>query len=114
MAERKKKKTPEDEGAVRIDAASDKPRAGGVGGGPRWLNPKESLPKEITAETTAPKQTILDKALAVVPGVSPVGKTEGCVLAAVVIAQALDRLGEKMIQAAAVGRANIVVEQSKK
>lgn len=109
---KKKKLTPQEEGAVRMDGASDADIRNKVG--PRWLNPKEALPKQMQEQPKPPKLTLLDEALAVVPGVSPTGKTEGSVLAGVIIAQALDRLGANMLRAAAIGRANIVVEQGRK
>lgn len=108
---KKKKLTPQEEGAVRMDGASDKDTRKGVG--PRWLPPKEALPKQMQEQPKPPTRTILEMALAVAP-VSPAVAADASVLAGVIIAQALDRLGANMLRAATMGRANIVVEQGRK
>ena len=69
----------------------DRPNAG-----PQWLSPRTPLPEAVT---TVPKVSLLDKAQAV----TGIGATPEMV-AAVIVAQALDRLGDKIIEAAAVGR----------
>ncbi len=99
MAQRKKKD--EREGGMRMDAASDKPRRPPKDlTEPTWLNPREGLPDEVTNKLlgVVPKKSIVEKAREVLPN------DHGELLAAVIIAQALDRLGEKIIQAAAVSR----------
>lgn len=63
---------------------------------PQWQSPRTPLPQP---SDHVPRQTILDKAQAI----AGIGATPEMV-AAVIVAQALDRLGDKIIEAAAVGR----------
>jgi hypothetical protein len=65
---------------------------------PEWRNPHEPLPKEMTKE--APP-SILERAAKTVDA-SPNVHTTDVIVAAVVIAEALDRLGAKLIEAAAI------------
>ena len=119
MAPRKKKD--EREGGVRVDKASDKPGRARVAAGqpatastgapgPTWLNPKEPLPASVTESLLAaseargkpmPPPTPVERALA---AIGDKYEPTPQVLAAVILSQALDRLGEKMVQAAAVSR----------
>jgi hypothetical protein len=107
-----KKRRPDGEGGMRVDSASDKP-ARKVGDGkpePFWMNPRQPIP---LIDRPAPKPVsptkLMDDAIAAVgaPSIIMGGQTGteyAVLLAAVILAQALDRHGEKMIQAAAVGR----------
>jgi hypothetical protein len=67
-------------------------------GTPQWQDPHKPLPKS----KTEPPQSIVDQAVAVVGRRR--AAEEPTMLAAVIIAQALDRLGDRMIEAAAVGK----------
>lgn len=72
---------------------------------PTWLNPREPLPK------SALPRPILDAAFDAL-GVEDQKQADECsqvIVAAVIIAQALDRLGRNIIEGAAVGR--VVVRQ---
>ena len=69
----------------------DRPNAG-----PQWQSPRTPLPE---ADTPAPKANLLEKAQAV----AGIGATPE-VVAAIIIAQACDRLGDKLVESAAVGR----------
>jgi hypothetical protein len=109
---KKKKTTPQDEGAVRMDGASDKDTRRVVG--PRWMNPKEPLPKQMQEQPKPPVTTIVDLARAIAPPGPNALVPSDTLLAGVLIAQALDRLGNNMLRAAAIGRASIVVEQGRK
>ncbi len=103
---RKKPKAPGDnDGGVRVERASDKPRRLGVGG-PIWTNPRDSLSDGVITlkmleaaggEKLKPTLTIVEKAIAAAAGRSDL-------VGAILIAQALDRLGAKLIDAAAVSR----------
>jgi len=63
-----------------------------------WKNPHEPLPKEAKK----PTPSIIERATAVVK--SDVAEHPPEILAAVIIAQALDRLGEKLIEAASISK----------
>lgn len=111
MATTRKKPT---DGGVRVESASDKPNRARVAAGqtaraasaePVWSNPKDMPPavtEKLLAESEAarkpsPSIVVEAKALAGING-------DPNIVAAIIIAHALDRLGEKIIQAAAVGR----------
>lgn len=98
---RKKKKPGDGDGGVRVERASDKPNAARIAAGqdPQWLNPREPLPAGVTSDPAKPKLTIMDRAIAVFPDPKLMDMQ---LLAAVIVAQALDRLGEKIIDAGAV------------
>jgi hypothetical protein len=103
-ATKKKIKQPGDgDGGVRVERASDVKRARPSETGPNWINPHEPLPPELRegGESSAPRRTIMDAALSVFPDVKLV---DNQLLAAVLIAQALDRLGRSLTEAAAVSR----------
>ena len=68
----------------------DRPNAG-----PQWVSPRTPLPM---ADLTMPKSTLLEKAEAITEGY------DQNVVAAIIVAQALDRLGDKLVEAAAVGK----------
>lgn len=69
--------------------------------GPEWLNPRDPKTKERLKDVAEIKpKTIIDAAIAVIPA-ALVTADQG-VLKAVLVAQALDRLGEKLIEAAAI------------
>ena len=68
----------------------DRPNAG-----PQWQSPRTPLPE---ADTPAPKANLLEKAQVIAEGY------DQNVVAALIIAQALDRLGDKLVESAAVGR----------
>ena len=70
----------------------DRPNAG-----PQWQSPRTPLPQP--SDFTAPKANLLEKAQAV----AGIGATPE-VVAAIIIAQACDRLGDKLVESAAVGR----------
>jgi hypothetical protein len=93
-----RKKPKDGEGGMRIDSASDRPRRTGASRETQWLNPRESLPASMTEPTT---RTIIDGALSIFPDAKDV---QPDLLAAVLIAQALDRLGKSIVEAAAVSR----------
>lgn len=95
-----KAKAPGDgDGGMRVNSASDKPRRARTTGGadPVWNNPKAPLPNDALAtEAASVKLTIMDQALAIFPDVKEVDNT---LLAAVLVAQAFDRLGVKLTTA---------------
>ena len=64
---------------------------------PDWQSPRQ--PQPLDAITPDKKLNVLERAQAIVGLGAPPE-----LIAAVIIAQAADRLGEKMIEAAAVGR----------
>jgi hypothetical protein len=66
---------------------------------PTWINPKEPLPAD--AMTSPTRRTIIDEALSIFPDIKTMDTS---LLPAVLIAQALDRLGRKVIEAAAISR----------
>jgi|SRR5579864_3045663 len=120
---RKRRKAPGDEdGGVRVERASDKPRrAPSISGETTWLNPREPLPDSVTrklldagsaADATKPKSSLIEAAVLAATGMRLEDVPDeqrgdpafNQVLAAVIIAQALDRLGAKLIDAAAVSR----------
>ena len=70
-----------------------------------WLNPREPLPE------SAKPRPLLDAALDALGVDNQIAETEIMpeIVAAVIKAQALDRLGKRIIEAAAVGR--VVVRQ---
>jgi len=73
------------------DTPRDKPFAA-----PEWRSPRTPLPQPVDR---GPPPSLLMKATAMAGvGADPV------VVAALIVAQACDRLGEKLIEAAAVGR----------
>ena len=74
------------------DTPRDRPLAA-----PEWRSPRTPLPQPT--DQPARKQTLLEKAQ-VLAGLNP----DQNVVAALIVAQALDRLGEKLVEAAAVGR----------
>lgn len=103
MAPRKKGKSPEEIEADRVSRESRSIRAA-PGAEPTWVNPREPLaPAVREALSGSAKRSIIDDALAAFPDVKE-AVTSQSLLAAVVIAQALDRLGRRMIEAAAVSR----------
>lgn len=64
---------------------------------PTWVSPRTPLP--VIDFTPQAKQSLLEKAWAVAgPDAAPE------IIAALIVAQACDRLGEKLVEAAAVGR----------
>jgi hypothetical protein len=67
------------------------PAAVAVSKGVEWHNPREPVPEQVRD-----RRTLVERAMAEVPDQS------GRLMAAVIIAQALDRLGEKVVEACAV------------
>lgn len=98
MAPKKRKAPGDGDGGMRVDKASDVPRGKPAVAQPEWHNPRDPLPASFVAGT---KLTIMDKAIALFPDPKLMDKD---LLAAVLVAQALDRLGASIIDAAAVGR----------
>jgi len=70
---------------------------------PRWRNPHEPVPPEEISGP-ADKPSILDAALAVFGPDAETETVSNQLLAAIILAQALDRLSEKIAEAAIVGR----------
>lgn len=68
---------------------------------PTWINPREPLPREVIAATTPSQRTIIDEAMSIFPDVKELNTN---LLSAVIVAQALDRLGKRLIEAAAISR----------
>jgi hypothetical protein len=110
-APRKKPKPGDNDGGMRIEKASDRPKARAAGKEIEWINPREPLPSSVIgadvtdAADTPTRRTIMDAAIAVFPDPKLIDQN---LLAAVLIAQALDRLGDKLgnglTEAAAVSR----------
>jgi hypothetical protein len=115
MATTRKKpiKQPGDgDGGARVERASDKPTRRVDGSKePMWLSPRAALPPGIRIPTPedGASNTIIDKALALFPDVKSLAEDpDKSLLAAVLIAQALDRLGKQiataLVEAAAITR----------